>query len=74
MKTLLKTAEKRQQLHERRIERKVQKERDEENGEFDDKGKSLECFWYKSNEISGFLFDRKYAQGKMFKRVTLIRQ
>ena len=38
MKTLLKTAEKRQQLHERRIERKVQKEREQENGEFDDKG------------------------------------
>ena len=37
-KQLLKTAEKRQQLHERRIERKVQKERDAEGDEFADKG------------------------------------
>ena len=39
MEALLKTAEKRNQLMERRQERKVHKERDAENGEFDDKGK-----------------------------------
>merc|ERR1711990_1208655 len=39
MMQLLKTAEKRQQLHERRIERKVQKERDAEGDEFADKEK-----------------------------------
>ena len=38
MASLLVTAEKRNQLNERRMERKVQKERDAENGEFDDKG------------------------------------
>jgi len=39
MAQLLKTAEKRNQLNERRVERKVQKERDAEDGEFDDKEK-----------------------------------
>ena len=38
MEALLKTAEKRQQLHERRTERKVQKEREAEGDEFADKG------------------------------------
>ena len=38
MHALLKTAKKRQELHERRIERKVQKERDAEGDEFADKG------------------------------------
>ena len=38
MKTLLETAKKRQQLHERRTERKVQKEREAEGDEFADKG------------------------------------
>ena len=38
MATLLETAKKRQQLHERRTERKVQKEREQEGDEFADKG------------------------------------
>ena len=37
MATLLETAKKRQQLHERRTERKVQKEREQEGDEFADK-------------------------------------
>ena len=46
MEALLKTAEKRQQLHERRTERKVQKEREAEGDEFADKGNQTERILY----------------------------
>jgi len=56
MQSLLKTAEKRQQLNERRMERKVQKERDAENGEFDDKGKFFDELFYVFSELSICIF------------------